>query len=297
MKKGFVSLVAMLLICMLAKCQQPAAASPTAPPRLLLLVHQAFLSGKDGARQKLDVAMSRACEKLNLPNAWIDLEAITGTAERLSFDPFESFEDIDNAATEWPKIYAGNRELGRIQGEIQALIASERAIIAVRRDDVGYRAGTIDLSQARVMRTLEVRVHPGREKEFVDAFQVLAAAYEKTNSDLPWVVYQVNAGMPSPTFIIFVPMRNLRQNDDLLSRREAIQAAEGESGFEQMQQIARDAYDRVESNIYAVRPEMSHVSKGFAAENPEFWLPQTASEPAKPDAKKGATKEPAEKQP
>jgi len=268
----------------------------TAPPKILLLVHQAFLSGKDGARQKLDVAMSRACEKLNLPNAWIDLEALTGASERLSFDPFESFEEIDKAATEWPKIYAGNRELGRLQGEILALISSERSIIAVRRDDVGYRAATIDLSKARVMRTLEVRVHPGREKEFVDAFQVLAAAYEKTNSDLPWVVYQVNAGMPSPAFIIFVPMSNLRQNDDLLSRREAIQEAEGESGFEQMQQVARDAYERVESNIYAIRPDMSHVSKEFAAEDPEFWLVKTASEPAKPESKKGETKEPPEKQ-
>jgi hypothetical protein len=264
---------------------EPGSPSVTAPPKILVLVHQVFLPGKTAARQKLDMAMSRACEKLKLPNAWIDLEAITGPSERLSFDPFDSFEQIDRAAAEWPKIYAANRQIGPIQEGIQALLSSERSIVAVRRDDVGYRAGAIDLAKARVMRTLEVRVHPGREKDFVDAFKVLAAAYEKTNSDLPWVVYQVNAGMPSPTFLIFVPMHALRQNDDLLSRREAIQAAEGEDGFQQMQQIARDAYETTESNIYAIHPEMSHVQPEFAAADPAFW---SLAEPTRAAIKPGA---------
>jgi hypothetical protein len=254
----------------------------TSPPNLLLLVHQSFPPGKDAARQKLDMAMSRACEKLNVPNAWIDLEPITGLAERLSFDPFESFEQLERAAAEWPKIFASNPEVGRIQDQIQALLVTQRSIILVRRDDVGYRANTIDLSKTRIMRTLEVRVHPGREKDFVDAFKVLAAAYEKTNSDLPWVVYQVNAGWPAPTFLIFVPMRALRQNDDLLSRRQAIQAAEGETGFEQMQQIARDAYESTESNIYAVHPEMSHVPSEFVSGDPDFWwLPHESAKPSR----------------
>ena len=250
----------------------------TTPPKLLLLVHQSFPPAKDAARQKLDMAMSRTCEKLNLPNAWIDLEAITGPTERLSFDPFDSFEQMEHAAAEWPKIFAANPEVGRIQEQIQALLVSQHSIVLVRRDDVGYRANTIDLSKARIMRTLEVRVRPGREKDFVDAFKVLASAYEKTNSDLPWVVYQVNAGMPSPTFLIFVPMRALRQNDDLLSRRQGIQAAEGESGFQQMQQIARDSYESTESNIYAVSPQMSHVAADFAAGDPSFWALQPASD-------------------
>ena len=252
----------------------------TSPPRLLLLVHQGFPPAKDSVRQKLDMAMSRACEKLNLPNAWIDLEPITGSTERLSFDPFDSFEQLEHAAAQWPKIYAANPAMNRLQEQIQALLVSQTSIILVRRDDVGYRANTIDLSKARILRTLEVRVRPGREKEFVDAFKVLAVAYEKTNSDLPWVVYQANAGTPSPTFLIFVPMHVLRQNDDLLSRRQAIQTAEGEAGFEQMQQIARDAYESTESNIYAISPEMSHVSSEFAAGDPAFWtLPHQSPKP------------------
>jgi hypothetical protein len=78
-------------------------------------------------------------------------------------------------------------------------------------------------------------------------------------------VYQVNVGMPSPTFLAFVPMRTLAQNDDLLNLRDLLHEAEGEAA-ERMQQMARAVYAHTESNLYAISPpEKSHVSKGSAA--------------------------------
>jgi hypothetical protein len=166
----------------------------------------------------------------------------------------------------------------------------------VRRDDLGYRVNSINLAEAHAMRVLEVRLNPGHENDFVDAFKTLAAAYEKMSSDLPWVVYQVNAGMPSPSFLVFAPMVALRQNDDLLERRKALQEAEGEEGSRRMQQIAREAYASTESNVYVVSPEMSHVTKEFAAENPEFWLQKVSPEGPKPAINRPAPKDPKEKQ-
>jgi hypothetical protein len=72
---------------------------------------------------------------------------------------------------------------------------------------------------------------------------------------LPWVVYQVNVGMPSPTFFAFVPMRTLAQNDDLLNLRDLLHEAEGEAA-ERMQQIARSAYAHTER--MAGYPETIH---------------------------------------
>jgi hypothetical protein len=246
----------------------------TAPPKLLLLVHQSFQPGKASARQKLEVAMSRACERLAVPNSWIDLESITGQPEALSFDPFDSFEQVEKAGAEWGRIFTGHSEVARLQEEIRALVLNERTVIALRRDDVGYRASSIDLSKARVMRLLDVRVYPGHENDFIEAFKTLAAAYEKVNLDAPWVVYQVNAGMASPAFLIFVPMSALRQNDDLLARRKDLLDAQGEAGVERMQQIARESYASTESNLYAISPETSHVTNEFAAGDLEFWSPK-----------------------
>jgi hypothetical protein len=242
----------------------------TAPPKLALLVYQRFPFEKMTESGKALAAAARACANLEVPNSWIVMDSVTAEPEVLSFDPFDSFAHIDKAYAEWGPIYAAHPELAKAQAQILGALTSQRTIVAVRREDLSYRANRIDLSKARFMRVLEVRLHPGREGDFAEAFQKLSAAYEKTNSDLSWVVYQVNVGMPSPAFFAFVPMKSLAQNDDLLNLRDRLREAEGEA-VERMQQIAREAYASTESNLYAIRPEKSHVSKEFAAGDPEFW--------------------------
>ena len=243
-----------------------------APPKFAVLVYQRFPLDKAVEANKALAGAARACANLEVPNSWIVLDSVTGDSEVLSFDPFDSFAHIDKAFAEWKPIYAAHPELGKFQAQINNALASQRTIVAERRDDLSYRADRIDLSKTRFLRVLEVGLHPGYEGEFAEAFKKLSAAYEKTESDLPWVVYQVNVGMSSPTFFAFVPMRTLAQNDDLLDLRGRLHEAEGEAA-ERMQQIARQAYAHTESNLYAVSPEKSHVSKEFAAGDPGFWIP------------------------
>jgi hypothetical protein len=268
--------------------------SPTSPPKIVLLVYRKIQFGKVSERQKLEAGMSRACDRLPVPNSWIDLESVTGAQEAVSFDPMDSFEQMDKAVTIWGQIYATHLELARMQQQIDATVSSERTVITVRRDDLGYSANSIDLSKARFLRVLEVRLQPGRERDFVEAFKILSAAYEKIDSDTPWVVYQVNAGMPSPSFLIFVPMNALRQNDDLLARQRSLREAEGEQATERMQEIAREAYASTESNLYYISPGMSHVSKEFAEGDPDFWTPKrqgsTRTEESTPATKRPAPK-------
>ena len=255
------------------------------PPKVLLLVHQELKSVKDGERQKLAAAMSRACDHVTVPNSWIDLESITGSPRALFFDPFDSFEHVGTAFAEWPQIFAAHPELARIQSEIRAMVSSERTIIAVRRDDMGFRPQSIDFSKARFLRVLEVQLHPGHENDFAEAFKILGSAYERIKADTPWVVYQVNVGMPSPTFLVFVPMRALKQNDDLLNWRRSLREAEGEEVAHRMEQIAKDAYTSTESNLYFISPETSHVSKDFADGDPKFWSPKRTPAPQPPPRK------------
>jgi hypothetical protein len=257
------------------------------PPNMLVLVHQEYRFDKQSERQKLEVAISRASEHLDLPNDWIDLESISGPTEALFFDPFDSFEQMDAAVAQWGRIYAAHPEIGRPQEELRSLVAAERTIIAVRRDDLGYRPQSIDFSKARFMRVLEVRLNPGHESDFVEAFRILGAAYERIKASTPWVVYQVNVGMPSPAFLVFMPLRELRQNDDLLNWRKSLREAEGEDAAHQMEQIAREAYAGTESNLYVISPNMSHVSKDFADGDPGFWFPKKTNAP-KPPVRKGA---------
>ena len=261
----------------------------TAPPKLAVLVYQRFPLDKTAASGKALAAAARACANLDVPNSWFVMDSVTGEPEVLSFDPFDSFAQVNKAFAAWGPIYAAHPGLAKAQAQIVSALTSQRTIIAVRRDDLSYRANRIDLSKARFLRVLEVRLHPGREGEFAEGFQKLSAAYEKIDSDLPWVVYQANVGTPSPAFFAFVPMRTLAQNDELLNIREKLREAEGEAA-ERMQQIAREAYAQTESNLYAISSEKSHVSKEFEAGDPQFWTAKPQP-PSKPTAKRNKQKQ------
>ena len=262
----------------------------TAPPKILLLVHQQFKFGSESARQKLAVSIVHASDRLDVPNSWIDLQSITGPPEALSFDPFDSFEQVDRAYVVWGQLFAAHPQLLNLQQQIRALLTSEDTIIAVRRDDLGYRVNRIDLSKARYMRILEVRLRPGHESDFAESFKLLGAAYEKINADMPWVIYQANVGTRSPFFLVFVAMRALKENDAYLARAPELREAEGDRGFERMQQIAREAYRSTKSNLYAVSPETSHVPKEIIDGDPDFWLLKPSAN-AKPSPATGTEEE------
>ena len=123
----------------------PPANSPLGPPYLLVLVHQEILYGKATARQKLEVATTRICNRIDAPNSWIDLQSITGPRHVLFFDPFDSFEQFEESSAAWAQVYIAHPDLARLQEEIDALLKTEDTTIAVRRDDLGYLVDHIDL--------------------------------------------------------------------------------------------------------------------------------------------------------
>jgi hypothetical protein len=265
--------------------QNAKAANPAAgPPTVLLLVHQEILAGRASDRQKLETNIARACDRLEAPGFWIDLQSLTGARETVFFDPFDSFEHMELSSLNSRQFYAAHPDLARVKDDIDALVTNERSVVAVRRDDVGYRLDGIDLSEIRFLRILEVRLLPGHENDFVEALKIREEAYTKINADTPWLVYQVNLGMSSAAFLILMPMSELRQNDDLLSWKDILLGAEGEEGSDRLRQIARESYASTESNLYAVEPEMSHVSTEFAAGDEDYWRHKTEPS-AKPETK------------
>lgn len=287
--RSFAVLSLMFLSAPILPAQDKKAANEAAaPPNIVVLVHQDVPLGKTAERQRLETNVARACDRLGAPSYWIALQSLTGQQQAMSFDPFDSYEHVGQAHAEWSQFFAAHPDLAKMREEINGFLLGERTSIAARRDDLGYLAEAIDLSEARFMRVHEIHVFPGHESDAAEAFKILADAYAKIQADTPWVVYEVNVGTASPTFVVFLPMSEFKQNDDLLSRDLNLMEAEGEQGRETLQRIAREAYATTESNLYAVSPEMSHVSKDFAAADPDFWLhreaPETKSDP-KPEPK------------
>jgi hypothetical protein len=236
------------------------AGSAGAPPKVVLLVHQQMLPGKSGERDKLEAETSRKFDEFGVPIPWLEMEAVTGAPGSLFFDPANSFDEIDRAGQLLGEAYSAHPNLAQLQGAIEELLASSKTVFAVRRDDLG--AGEIDLSKAHYLRITVVNLRPGHEGDFAEANKIRGRA----QTGAAWVVYEADSGTTAPTFLVVETLRSLGD----LDKKPDLKGAT-EKDRKQLEQIARDAYASVESNLYAFHPEMSHVSRAFAAADPEFW--------------------------
>jgi hypothetical protein len=228
------SLCSLCLACAFLCRAQVVSPSPASPPKVLLLVRQQFKAGRSHARERLERATAALYNRLEVPVYWMELAAFTGTSEAMFLDPFDSFEAVEKASAVLGQLYEAHPESARLQAGIDDLVASQTSILAVRLDPAN--AG-INLAKARFLRMLVVRTSLGDQPPSADDL-------------MPSIVYQVTSGMVGPTFFIFQPLTEFAE----------ISPAHLTNG------------SVVEDSVYAVEPEMSHVSRAFAEQEPEFWM-------------------------
>lgn len=243
------------------------------PPKILNIVHQTLIPGNGSAYAKLLESIADAYEQAKIPVYWLQAQSLTGPYEAMSLNFFDSFAEVENAANALAQMAAANPALGPMQERLLGYVSSNTNAIAVRRDDLGYRADTMDFSKARILRVATIHVRQGHEEEFAEAIKGLRSAYAKLNADAPWATYQVNAGAPATTFVILLPMHSLKEMDDYIARTGQLRAAEGETAYSRLQETARNAYISWDSELYVVSAAASHVSDDFAAGDPGFWKP------------------------
>jgi len=256
-------------------------------PKLIVLSYQDIEPKKADERDRLAVSMARTCDRLNTPNFWIDLQPLSGPKKVSSLDLFESFDQLEQARTGWNAALNAHPELARSQEQIQGTVSSEKKIFAIRRDDLGYLTDAADLSKSRYVRIDEIRLLPGHENDFAEAIRILKDGFTNLNAEAPWLVYQVSAGAPMPTFLVLMPMSVLKENDDLLAWEAKLPESTNDGDIDRLIQVAREGYFSTESHLYAISPEMSHVSKEFASGDTGFWKRSSSANPGGADSKSG----------
>jgi hypothetical protein len=258
--RKLVSLLSCALLPALAFSQTPQAApAPAVPPllpKVLLLVYQQFLPGKAGARQTLEIDTARNFDRLEVPVHWIEVESLTGPAQALFLDSADSFADLDKAGAQLAQTYAGHPELAQTQQQIESTIAATRTITAFRRDDLSRNLDALNLPRARYLRVSVVQVAPDHETDFLNSVSAHRINM-KPKPDAAWAVYQVNSGLPEVTFLYLEVLRSMADVDGDPRSAFLAEAASANS---------------IESALYAVHPEMSHVSPTFAAADPGYWI-------------------------
>ncbi len=268
---------------MRAQDSNPAAAGP---PKFLNMTHQELKPGRAWEYDELETSIARIYAREGIPVYWVELESITGPSEVLYLNLFDSSEDLAKSEKALSVALAAHPELAQTQDRLlQENTTSGTTVLSVRRDDMGYRANTIDFSKMRALRLSTVFAHPGYERAFMETVWSLSEASQKANARTAWAVYEVVSGLPEPAFVIVTPMQSLNEVDDVFEAGQALKKAEGGAVEQHLQELARIAYGATDTRLFLVGPKMSHVSKELAASDPDFWSPPMAAAPPPAPAK------------
>nr|MDQ6872053.1 hypothetical protein [Gemmatimonadota bacterium] len=148
-------------------------------------------------------------------------------------------------------------------------VENTRTVLASYVPSVSYKPN-VDLSKMRYFEIITYAMKPGHEGDFIKAAGLVRDGYSKAGLDNPWAIYRAVSGMPSGTFYVFVPFRSLATFDRGPSDDEAMGRALGPDQMNALNKLVLDGVATSQSQIFALNPKMSYVSKEMKAAD-AFW--------------------------
>lgn len=256
-------------------------AAPAPVPKVLMVVREQIKEGREAAHAKAEEAWPRIFSKGNVTTHYVGMTAESGPSEAWFLEPYDSFGGMEKARGEIEQSpLAADLEVANVQdGELRT---GSRTLLAVYRGDLSFHPAEAmsSLPKCRHMGVTVLRIKYGHDADLAQIAKLLIDGDEKSNSDQPVLTYQAISGGPSGTYLIFSPMDSLAHMDAAPARLAAARQAMGERNRQRLDALALEVLQSSESLLFAFNPRMSYVSKEFAAGDPEFWNPKSAS--AKP---------------
>ncbi len=283
--------IRLTLLALLAGVPALAAAQtglPTSQPNLLTIFREEVKVGRAADHARIEAGWPAAFEKAKSPDYYLALVTITGKAEAWYIAPYADFKAMGEslARDEEPALAA---ELARLAKADSEVISSNVRLLARARTDLSY-GDYPDLTKQRFWEITTFRVRPGHESRFAETAKVYGAAAKRAGSKVPFRVYEVVAGMPGPTYLIFSSVAAFADFDGVMANDEAVMKAAAPEEGKALEKFMTESVVEIESQRFRLDPRQSYVSKEVRDTDPAFWLPKKAE--VKPAAPKPAPPKP-----
>ena len=253
---------------------------PTTQPTFVTIIREEVKVGRTAEHARIESGWPAAFGSRNSPDFYLSMVSLTGLPEAWYIIPSASQTAYAQSMNRYDSDAAMTAELERLSRADADVINSSRTIQAVARPDLSMGAYP-DLSKQRFWEITMVRVRPGHEADFDAAAKAYGTAAQRTAPNAQYRVYQVIAGMPTPTYIIFASVLNYAAFDTVMA--DGMKTMQSANATEQaaLQKFSTDGTLSWETNRYRLDPKQSYVSQAVRATDPAFWGPMpTAARPA-----------------
>jgi hypothetical protein len=247
------------------------------PPAYLQIFREVVKPGRNGPHVPLEAAWSQAFARAKVPVYVLAMTTMYGPPEAWFLQGNESVAEIDEVNKAVEAAPGLGAETDRFAQADAANISSFTSILARHLPDLSNNSN-FDQTQMRVWEVLIFQVRPGHEADFDETAKLYKSTLGQAKIDAPWVTYGVMAGMPGPTYLVFVPHRTLAEIDPATGTGAAIQKAFTVEAMKKLSSLA-EGFAEVETLVFGVSPQMSNLRAEFIARDPKFWTPKP--QPAK----------------
>lgn len=261
-------------------------------PKVLQIFREVVKPGRSAAHEKIETGWPKAYRASKNSAHYLAMTSITGPSEAWfvsGYASYEAWEKQTKAEASDAALSAETSRLSAVDGEV---LENTRSITAGFREDLSLRPALNIGSYRYNMNVVTVRVRPGLQSKFVEARKLIKAAHEKAGMKDYYSIFEVQSGMPGPTFLIFIPMKSLKEADDSGPMHAAAayqEALGGEEGSKKLTELSTAAIINNESTMFAFSPKMSVPPPEYSMGNADYWNPKptmAAIPTAKPAAKK-----------
>src|SRR5688572_25375060 len=245
---------------------------PTSQPSLLTITREEVKVGHNAAHAAHEVGWPAAYAKAKSPDYYLALISETGPNEAWYIAPYASHDALGESMKTESANATLSAELARLSRIDAEHLSGRRVVHAAARTDLSY--GTYpDMALARFWEITTFRVRPGYEEGFANAAKAYAAAAKRATPDASWRTYEVLAGMPGPTYLVFGSVKSFAEFDQAMQENMAMGKAFTPDELTMLQKFASTGMISTETQRFRLDAAQSYVDAATKAKDAAFWSP------------------------
>ena len=259
-------------VALLLGAQAPLAAQdlPTTQPKYVTIIREEVKVGRGADHARVEAGWPAAFERAKSPDYYLAMTSMTGASEAWFIIPSAS----NAAIAEGMKRIEGDArltaELDRLAKADAEVLTNSRTMMAMARPDLSSGAYP-ELAKQRFWEITWFRVRAGHEQQFEAAAKTYAAAAKRGAPNNSWRVYQLIAGAPGPTYLVFASVESYDKFDAMMDDGMKLMSAFTPDEMASIQKFSTEGLLNAETQRFRLDPRMSYVSKAVRATDPAFW--------------------------
>lgn len=252
---------------------------PTSQPTLLTIVREDVKVGRGAEHARFEAGWPAAYTKAKSADYYLAFVSMTGPSEAWYVTPYASHSAIADGMKREAADAVLSAELERLSRGDAEFLNNVRVMQAAGRPDLSMGAFP-DLAKVRFTEITWFRVRPGHEAGFEAAAKAYRAAAQRAAPATSYRVYEIVAGVPGPTYLVFGTVESYGGFDQMMAAGQATMRGATPDEMSTLQKFSAEGIVNTETQRFRVDPVQSYVSAEARAADPAFWSPK--KQPARP---------------